>query len=336
MASGFQFDQFDDEEDKPRRGGLFQRKRPAEPKVLFRVDHSLPFEDEDDVRDDFDQDEFSESRSERPSLRSGRDRPSRRYSVLAAIVILAAFGGFVLYSYFGDASEPGDQLGALPVLRADIESGKQRPEDPGGMEVPYQDRVVLNDLEEGSEGGRVERLLPPPESPNLPAGSESLTELPALGVSEKAETIEDLLTQDGMPAADSPAVPGDEAVVEEAQGVAENEEQQVATLAIKEAPKSVPEPEESGVAPAAGVENAFVVQLASVKEKGRIAVEWRKLQEKHPDLLGGKDYLIQEVKIENQGTFYRLQTGKFSSRGEADNLCADLKARSQHCIVVKR
>ena len=43
---------------------------------------------------------------------------------------------------------------------------KVKPENPGGMEVPYQDRLVLNQPQSGdAANASVERLLPPPETP---------------------------------------------------------------------------------------------------------------------------------------------------------------------------
>jgi hypothetical protein len=326
MPSGFQFDRFDEDEDTPRRGGFFQRKRAQEPKVLFRVDHSLPFEDEEE---DYEPQGFEEEAQEqREPSRQGR-KGARRFSILSAAVILAAFGGFIIYSYLGDG-DTQEQLAALPVLRADIESGKQRPEDPGGMEVPYQDRVVLNELEDDLEGGRVERLLPPPESPSLAAEVEGSEEATASSSAQDAESIKDLLARDDVAAAGASSE-GGQAITPAVEEAADSvpAEEQVATMAIKET-------QEAAVTAGQAEEDTFVVQLASVKEKGRIEVEWRKLQEKHPDLLGKENYLIQEVKIENQGTFYRLQTGQFKNRGDADGLCANLKARSQPCIVVKR
>lgn len=350
MPPGFDFDRLDEDEDRPRRGRFFRRQRAPEPKVLFRVDHSLPFEE--DPEDESDLEGFQEE--SRMSRGDRRQRKSRRgVSVLAAAVILAAFGGFVAYSYFGGGNAT-EQQAALPVLRADIEAGKQRPEDPGGMEVPYQDRVVLNELEAEGQAPRVERLLPPPETPQLPTAEDgaapdslagetpaaetdtapSLEQVPAAGIAEKAESIQDLVSRsvaDAEPAAQEGTAAGNEGLGAES--------------LVAELPGAPAKPDPASGTQAAAASSAatavagpdsFAVQLASVKEKGRIDSEWRKLQEKHPDLLGKRNYLVQEVKIENQGTFYRLQTGRFSSRDGADSLCADLKAREQPCIVVKR
>ena len=49
---------------------------------------------------------------------------------------------------------------------------KVKPETPGGLDVPYQDQLVMNQPAEGGEGGKVERLLPPPEAPKPPQAVE--------------------------------------------------------------------------------------------------------------------------------------------------------------------
>src|SRR3546814_6279631 len=42
---------------------------------------------------------------------------------------------------------------------------KVAPENPGGLQVPHQEKTVYNQIDERADDSRVERLLPPPEAP---------------------------------------------------------------------------------------------------------------------------------------------------------------------------
>lgn len=78
-----------------------------------------------------------------------------------AVVGIVAFAGTILVSYRGGDRMSGD---GPPLLTADPSPTKSRPEQPGGMDVPHQDKLVYERLHErGGNHPNVERLLPPPE-----------------------------------------------------------------------------------------------------------------------------------------------------------------------------
>ena len=88
---------------------------------------------------------------------AGRRWTRRAMTVIIAVLALAGFTAIVLYSY--DTGEGDD---AVPLIRA-AGPHKARPEEPGGMSVPDQDKQVFSRLDPGQAKKRVERLLPPPE-----------------------------------------------------------------------------------------------------------------------------------------------------------------------------
>ena len=45
---------------------------------------------------------------------------------------------------------------------------------------------------------------------------------------------------------------------------------------------------------------------------------------------------IQKADIDGKGTYFRVQAGPLPNRATADDMCAQLKAAQQDCIVVKR
>ena len=78
------------------------------------------------------------------------------------------------------------------------------------------------------------------------------------------------------------------------------------------------------------------MQLASVRSEDTARSEWQRMQGKHEALLGDMQLFIQQVELEGRGTYYRIQTGPFPSRSTAQDLCAQLKAAGQDCLVTQR
>lgn len=102
-----------------------------------------------------------------PELREPPPRRSRALGVFVATFALAAFAGVVWYAY-----DQGLQRGTeatAPLIKADPRPTKVRPEQPGGLQVPNQDKLVYEAMRPGeTEAPKVERLLPPPEKPVEP------------------------------------------------------------------------------------------------------------------------------------------------------------------------
>ena len=93
-------------------------------------------------------------------------RPSRRGRLITgaiAMAALTAFAGMLWYAY--NLGIKAGTESVAPLIRADGRPTKIRPEQPGGMEVPHQDKYVYDRLAQGETQTSVERLLPPPEDP---------------------------------------------------------------------------------------------------------------------------------------------------------------------------
>jgi hypothetical protein len=101
-----------------------------------------------------------------PELRDP-PRRSRAVGAFLATFALAAFAGVVWYAY--DRGLHAGSEATAPLIQADPSPIKVRPEQPGGLDVPNQDKLVYGALRPGqAEDSSVERLLPPPEKPVEP------------------------------------------------------------------------------------------------------------------------------------------------------------------------
>ena len=56
------------------------------------------------------------------------------------------------------------------------------------------------------------------------------------------------------------------------------------------------------------------------------------MQAKYPSVLGGRQPIIRR-KESSKGVYYGTQVGPFASRGDAIQLCEELKAAGGNCFV---
>jgi cbb3-type cytochrome oxidase subunit 3 len=102
----------------------------------------------------------------RPHPDEGEQANQPRRGLAGTLIVVTAivlFAGVIWYAYSQGRRAGSDSV--APLLRADPGPTKVRPDQPGGMDVPHQDKLVYERLQLGQSGEKVERLLPPPESP---------------------------------------------------------------------------------------------------------------------------------------------------------------------------
>ncbi|HEU0118697.1 MAG TPA: hypothetical protein VFR09_08710, partial [Alphaproteobacteria bacterium] len=110
--------------------------------------------------------------------RSGVPYAVRR--VITIIVLMSVIGGG-LYWKFGNHAPRAP--GEIPTIQAEG-AYKQRPEEPGGLEIPHQDVQVYQALDNKEPAKpEAEHMLPGPETPTAP---------PAQGAAPKQQTAPDI------------------------------------------------------------------------------------------------------------------------------------------------
>src|SRR5260370_723937 len=129
-----------------------------------------------------------------PQFLEAEPRPRRRLrGPLRILLVMALSGGGLWVAYNNSRTRvPGD----VPVIQADQGTTKTRPQQPGGMAIPDQDKLVYN---QGKSPSQVEKLLPPPETP-LPR--------PAPPAAEAASAPSAALQAPRGPAVPTPTVRG--------------------------------------------------------------------------------------------------------------------------------
>jgi hypothetical protein len=271
------------------------------------------------------------------------ERPRRRRWLPMSVALLAllGFAGVVWYAY--DWSSTGGRRGQVPIIQASAVEEKTKPANEAGMQVPNQESTVLNPQ---SEKPVEEVLMPPPEEPVVvfapapqpddepvvvltPAAPPAPPPPAATGSAQPSgsDTIAAIIAAETAPqapaaatAATSPSVPA-------------TPQPPAATPAASSAVAlPAPSPASGPVIPA----GAFLIQLASLTSAEAAEKTWVSLQRKHAVLLGDMALNVQKAEIDGKGTYFRVQAGPLPNRATADDMCAQLKAAQQDCIVVKR
>ena len=185
---------------------------------------------------------------------------------------------------------------------------KVRPENPGGMQIPDQDKVIYSRLTQDTIPAKVEKLFPEEEKPVMPVITE--------------EKIEEDTEQEEVK-----VIQGEPLTVEEKIIVQEEK------IEVKEPVKV--EPKKTEQTKAKVQKGEWKVQLFSSTDKAKVEKQWKTISQKQKALVSNMPMQIVPAEIPGKGTFYRLKVGAFETREMANALCAKLKKQKQDCIPSK-
>jgi hypothetical protein len=93
-------------------------------------------------------------------------RKRRWFSWLFGVVALSALVGSIWYAYEHGLRRNID--GPPPLIKAEPGPARVKPEEPGGLKVPFQEQTIYKEIGPKAEKAptpAAERLLPPPEQP---------------------------------------------------------------------------------------------------------------------------------------------------------------------------
>jgi hypothetical protein len=302
--------------------------------------------------------------SSRPNP-DARLRPRRRrlLAPILAVVGLMVFFAIVWLAWSGSQTSTGE--GGIPLIKADNAPVKMRPEQPGGMAVPHQDKLIYDRLKAetgNTESAAVERLLPPPENPlprpeppPPPAAIEEppATDTPSSGAPVPLTRSTPNVEQPGLPeapavapssppappprAAAAPPPPAPRATTPPPQTAAPPP-----PSAQRNAPPSQQPPQQTAALPPPSAPPAaspgggnFRLQIASVKSEDAAKAEFQRLQKRYPEALGGLGVAYVRVDLGDKGIYYRVQAGPVDE-ARATSICSSLKSQSVGCILVRQ
>jgi hypothetical protein len=259
-----------------------------------------------------------------------RKRLARLVLPVAAAAILLAAVGAARALHLGP-SFMDNPPGQVPVIAPDAGPDKVVPENPGGMAVPDQDKIILNG---DSAAPKVEQLLPPPETPLPPPvvatppapivpappapPAEATPQPPAIAAPPGNAPVVLVPPAPTPPLAPPPVVSAPVAPV---------------------APVAPPAPAVN--APAAATANphppgkGYFLQLASVRSTAEAQASWSRIKAAQTDLLGKLPANAVRVDLGSRGIYFRVMAGPIAEESNANRLCNSLKQRHVACILVR-
>jgi cell division septation protein DedD len=241
--------------------------------------------------------------------------PRRRFRWLTGAIAglaLALFGFATWYAYvLGIRAGSGDQV---PLVRSDQKPEKVRPQEPGGMNVPHQDKTVYDRVAPEVIEKPAEQLLPPAEEP----------------VARPKE-------QAAQPPSAQPSAPPS-APVENKGAEVKLPEQKPSE---KKAAETKPETKTGTPAPSAapkvalGAGGPYRVQIGAFRSEAEAAAAIAKLKSAHADLLGNVALTAQRADLGEKGIYYRVQSGVLGEGASDKSLCESLRKRNVGCLIVR-
>jgi cell division septation protein DedD len=267
----------------------------------------------------------------KPSGKGG----ARLFGAVFAFAAIVGFGSLIAY-YFVQNRDGNLDPANIPVVRADPRPMKIKPENPGGIDVPFQNTEIYDRVGQQTGGvapvrppaagsvppaGPGERLLPGPEAPMPrplppPAPVAAIPVVPEIVAPPDAVVVTPapppaaVPTPAAAPPAPAPATPP--------------------ATAARPAPAAPPA--SAATAPAGPGPR---IQLASVREMADAQREWARVTRQYSDLLGGLSPQFVPADLGDRGVFIRVQAGPFASPEAARAACDALRARGAGCNVVR-
>ena len=276
--------------------------------------------------------------------------PSRRRGgllTIAAVLGLAAIGTAGAFGYRAYTAGPGGSANP-PVIKADTTPAKIVPPAAASADAqgkPFQERVGTATTERivPREEQPVSLPIPPQPRPNAPQTAFAPTGAPPLvapppstapGAFNEPKRVKTLAIRPDT-ANDATALPPANSPARAPVGSAK----QTGPMAI--APQSEPTPTSrtktavrTPAAAAAG--GAYVVQVSAQRSEAEAQSSYRALQQKYPNLLGGREPSIRRVDLGDKGgVYYRAQVGSFATLEQANAFCGNLRDAGGQCIAQK-
>jgi cell division septation protein DedD len=265
---------------------------------------------------------------------------------------------------WGDSNEPAGQETVLPApeqpravpTAQDVAANTvKNPEVPtGSAGGPFEKKLVdpgldptINNAGAMAQGAPVAPAEPGINSPNLSQSVHSNGDPVNQGPSRSSQSPVEMVTRAPAVVAVAPAPASTPVKVAAPKApvlpkavakppvpveagptpiVPSSEAPSIAEAAPESAPVEQPKPVTSG--------GKATIQLGSFPSDADAAAAWARVKSSNQSLLGAYDPQIVSAKIDGKGTWFRLRVGGFSDKSAAKDVCQQLQAAGQACILV--
>lgn len=303
------------------------------------------------------------SQSQYYKSRFDRIRESKWFPLTVVTVCVLGFSGVVSYAY-NQGTKANLKETAAPLVQADASSFKMKPLDEGGMEIPFQDSLVYEQLDSNSAGEGAESLLPPPEQPmeRPVAVQDSATQAVENLTTETAEQIktaqaelekkkaaasiateqaaEDVKVTIGSGfATETPATPKAPAsklveATKKTVEAAKTETKELLSVSTAKDLSDIAPSAKTPTAPTSYTSGTYHVQLGSFRDQAAAESAWKKFKKDFAPALDGVTSNIERADLGDKGIYYRVQ-GTNLSKTSATSVCSSINAAKSGACLVK-
>ncbi len=300
----------------------------------------------------------------RPPLLDDIDRPEpprlvapetgyfgRSLKIFTGIFSLIVFSAIVWYAYSQGKLVGGEE--SAPIISAEKSPVRVRPENPGGLQVPYQDKLIFQKQNQAfdAQSKSVENLLPRPEEPHptavkqdSPDKNQDLNNVTAPQLKSSNLEMPDQTRNNGKPKEliasniKTPNNPKPESNTDRknnpsgaVKDFSVRNEQLLSRLLPSKNNKRKKLADGKSLQKSSQVN--FRIQIASFRKESSARLSWKRLQKLYNSLLGPLVLTIEKTVIKGKGVFYRTQGGPLTEK-QARKICKKLLKLKQGCLVV--
>ncbi len=240
--------------------------------------------------------------------------------LLVAVAGVALIAGLSWFAYKWAKSPTSD---TPPLIHAEPGPHKVSPEHRGGINIPYQDKLIYDRIGDGNTEEPAERLLPPPEKPSM---VNSHNQQP---VDQNQQNAPQQPMYSEAPVGEQNTMPGlsaPQAALQQPPQLGNMQPQQQAQMqqpAIAIAPPAPVQPQATEFEPEVitktkttpTIKGNYFVQMATVKSEAAALREWKRVQAKYN--LKGMKSQIKESETTDGEIVYRLLMGPFEEKVKA-------------------
>lgn len=251
---------------------------------------------------------------------TGGSNPWIKRGIAAAVLL--GFAGLLVFATLDRPSD--DENVNPPLVTAPQGSIKERPENPGGMDVPNRDKEVFDLLD--VNGGEA---VPTPTQAQVDAAQVPVqatttgSAVVAATQPQPAASVAQAPVQQPAPVTATNTVPAAKPVA--------------AAPAAKPAaaPAPVKKAEPAPAAKTAAASGDWAVQLGSFRKKEDADKAAKTYTSKFASLLKSLDGVVKSADLGDKGTVYRVYFKGLSSQDAARTLCNKFKAQNQGCLTAQ-
>ncbi len=253
--------------------------------------------------------------------------------ILIGAVVLVA----VLWVIGDFISEKHVDEGSIPLISANNDPLKVRPENPGGKKIENRDKYVYKSLTNEDVETTIEQILPPAEEPLVesPLDLNNDNEKEKISINGEVSSTQKIEDQETLTIQEIEEVISDKPQLKDINTQATNASENIDLKVVNEN-TNISEKKSENATNIDEEKNYFQVQIAASKNRKALLNDWKKMKNKNPDLLEGFNLELSPVDSGSKNTFLRSRIGNFINEKTASELCLSLKNRGIDCFVTKK